>query len=158
MTAFRAALFTIVVPGFVTVVFPHYLLTHGRTPTFDIGAAKFSGIPVFLCGAGIYFWCVSDFVRRGRGTPAPIDPPKALVVSGLYQHVRNPMYVGILSILTGESIFFQSYKLLSYATLLWVMFQSFIIFYEEPMLKKKFGKHYEDYLNSAPRWIPKIKI
>ncbi len=87
-------------------------------------------------GAAIYFWCAWDFATAGQGTPAPIDPPKHLVVRGLYRFVRNPMYAGVLLLLAGESLAFQSLRILAYAAIVFAVVNLFVIFYEEPALKR----------------------
>jgi protein-S-isoprenylcysteine O-methyltransferase Ste14 len=87
--------------------------------------------------------------------PAPIDAPKRLVVRGLYRFVRNPMYVGVLTVLFSESIAFRSRRILAYAIVVFVFFNLMVMLYEEPALKRKFGKAYEEYLKSVPRWIPR---
>jgi protein-S-isoprenylcysteine O-methyltransferase Ste14 len=107
-----------------------------------------------LLGASIYLWCAWDFTFAGRGTPAPIDPPKELVVRGLYRYVRNPMYVGVVSILFGEALFFESRILFEYAVIVFIFFYLFVVLYEEPILMKKFGESYRNYCRVIPRWIP----
>ena len=107
-----------------------------------------------LLGASIYLWCAWDFTFAGRGTPAPIDPPKALVVRGLYRYMRNPMYVGVLSILVGEALFFESRTLFEYAAIVFIFFYLFVVLYEEPVLKQKFGEPYQRYRQTVPRWLP----
>jgi protein-S-isoprenylcysteine O-methyltransferase Ste14 len=81
-------------------------------------------------------------------------PAKTLVVRGLYRVVRNPMYVGVLLILIGESMGFSSLAIFQYTLVVWLMFHVFVIFYEEPALRKKFGAAYEEYRRSVSRWIP----
>ena len=81
-------------------------------------------------GAALYLWCAWAFVTAGQGTPAPVDPPKRLVATGLYRMVRNPMYVGIVLILLGESIVFASLTLLGYAVLVWLCCHLFVVLYE----------------------------
>lgn len=107
-------------------------------------------------GVGVYLWCAWDFVFTGRGTPAPIDPPKVLVATGLYRFVRNPMYIAVGLVLGGEAILFQSYNLVVYALLAWLACHLFVVFYEEPTLKKKYGAAYEAYCQAVPRWRPRI--
>ena len=111
-------------------------------------------MPIFTIGAGIYFWCLWDFAVTGRGTPAPIDAPKKLVVKGLYRYVRNPMYVGVLSLILAWATMYNSYELLKYAILMWVIFYMVVLIYEEPMLKRQFGESYERYRKSVRRWLP----
>jgi protein-S-isoprenylcysteine O-methyltransferase Ste14 len=107
-------------------------------------------------GVAVYFKCAWDFASTGKGTPAPIDPPKRLVARGLYRLVRNPMYVGVLITLVGEAWLFSSWALLAYAAIVITWQHLFVVFYEEPALKRKFGESYSDYLARTPRWIPRI--
>ncbi len=117
----KTLIFTIVVPGTVTLVVPRWILASRREADLPL-AGSFVGIPVLLFGAAIYLWCAWNFATAGRGTPAPIDPPKELVVRGLYRYVRNPMYLGISSILVGEALVFRARVLFEYAA---VVFRSF---------------------------------
>jgi len=155
MIALKTSLFTILVPGAATVLVPYLLLTSGfQLHPMEIGAWRILGLPPILLGALTYLWCAWDFTFTGRGTPAPIDPPKELVVKGLYRYVRNPMYVGITLILLGEAVLFESAVLFLYVGLLLVWFQLFIVYYEEPTLRRLFGASYESYCKSVSRWIP----
>ena len=155
MIALKTSLFTILVPGTATVLVPYLLLTAGfQLFPMEIGAWRILGLPPVLLGAVTYLWCAWDFTFTGRGTPAPIDPPKELVVKGLYRYVRNPMYVGITLILLGEALLFESAVLFLYVGLLLVWFQLFIVYYEEPTLRRLFGASYESYCKSVSRWIP----
>src|SRR5512133_2639828 len=103
MVLLKTIIFTFLVPGTVTVVFPYWLLATSSTPPVQLGILHYLGLVVIVIGLAIYLWCAWDFTFAGKGTPAPIDPPKELVVRGLYRYTRNPMYVGILSILLGEA-------------------------------------------------------
>jgi len=150
----RTIVFTLLVPATVTVVVPYYLLPGGD---FALGPARYLGIPLIAVGAALYLRCAWDFARVGLGTPAPIDPPRNLVAGGLYRHVRNPMYVGVLSILFGEVLFFQARRVLIFALFFALAVHLFILLYEEPTLRKKFGASYEEYCRAVPRWIPKLK-
>ena len=151
----RSLIFTVLVPGTVTVVVPYLLLPRGAG--LGIGPAGFFGAPLMALGMGCYFWCVWDFALRGGGTPAPIDAPNTLVVTGPYRYVRNPMYLGVESLVLGEAILFSSWSLLEYAGLLAVGFHLFVVLYEERTLRKKFGAAYEDYRKTVPRWIPRTR-
>ncbi len=151
MSILKTLVFTIVVPGTVTVVIPRYLLGVGAQAAVPFGLI---GILPIALGATCYLWCAWDFASVGQGTPAPIDPPKVLVARGPYRVVRNPMYVGVLLILLGESVLFASATLLGYALLAWVVVHLFVVFYEEPTLRRKFGTSYENYRKTVPRWIP----
>src|SRR5712692_1024057 len=155
MIALKTLLFTILVPGTVTVLVPYLLLTSGfQLFPVEIGALRILGLPPILLGAVTYLWCAWDFTFVGRGTPAPIDPPKELVVRGLYRYLRNPMYVGILSILLGEALLFASWRLFEYTAVAFSFFFLLVVLYEEPMLRQKFGESYRKYCKRVPRWIP----
>jgi protein-S-isoprenylcysteine O-methyltransferase Ste14 len=119
------------------------------------GIFHYLGALPILIGVMIYFWCAWDFTFAGRGTPAPIDPPKELVVRGLYLYVRNPMYVGIISILLGEALLFASKRLFAYTAVAFIFYFLIVVFYEEPVLRRKFGESYLEYCKHVPRWIPR---
>jgi len=104
MTALKTLIFTVIVPGAVTVYIPYLLLSSPPAP-LPVGMSRYFGLLPMLFGTAIYFRCAWDFAFAGKGTPAPIDPPKELVVRGLYRYARNPMYVGILTLLAGEAWF-----------------------------------------------------
>lgn len=156
-TWIKTVLFTLLLPGSVTVIIPYSLVRwEGSKTDLNLGIVRVLGLVPIVAGILFYVWTVSDFVRRGGGTPAPTDPPKSLVVDGLYRRVRNPMYVGAMFVLLGEVMMFEKFVLLAYATLVFVAFHLFIVGYEEPTLLKKFGKKYELYCSSVPRWIPRF--
>ncbi len=155
MVLLKTLIFTVVVPGTVTVLIPWHLLSSGREPVaLDLAWVRLAGIPVIALGVVIYLCCAWDFAMKGRGTPAPIDPPKALVASRLYRVVRNPMYVGVMSILVGEAVTFESVTLAVYAVAMWSLFHLFVVFHEEPRLRGRFGESHEEYCRAVPRWIP----
>jgi protein-S-isoprenylcysteine O-methyltransferase Ste14 len=148
----KVILFTVLVPGTIAVAIPYSLLRGDPVP--HPGPLELLGLPPLALGVFVYLWCAWDFASAGRGTPAPIDPPKMLVVRGLYRVVRNPMYIGVLLILIGESMVFSSLAIFQYTLVVWLMFHVFVIFYEEPALRKKFGAAYEEYRRTVSRWIP----
>jgi len=153
----RTLIFTILAPGSVTVLIPYWILRSRPGPDFEISALRLGGFLPIALGAVVYFACAWEFVRTGGGTPAPIDRPKALVARGLYRYTRNPMYVGVVSTLVGEAVLFQSRRLLAYALVVGLLFHAFVLLYEEPTLRQKFGPSYEEYLKAVPRWIPKFR-
>ncbi len=148
----KVVIFTVLVPGTIAVAIPYSLLTEEPMP--HTGPLGLLGLLPLTLGVAFYLWCAWDFASAGRGTPAPIDPPRMLVARGLYRVVRNPMYVGVLLILIGESIIFSSLAILQYALFVWLMFHLFVVFYEEPTLRKKFGATYDEYRKSVSRWVP----
>ncbi|MDY6916527.1 MAG: isoprenylcysteine carboxylmethyltransferase family protein [Chloroflexota bacterium] len=149
--------FTILAPGAVTALLPWLLLNSGLALSHQIGTARFIGALPLALGAVFYVWTAGDFVVSGHGTPAPVDPPRILVSRGLYRLVRNPMYVGVCLALAGECILFGSPVLLGYSLLVWLLFHLFVVYYEEPHLRKQFGTPYEEYCRLVPRWVPRWK-
>jgi protein-S-isoprenylcysteine O-methyltransferase Ste14 len=147
----KNVLFTAVVPGTVAVYVP-LLLSHDRTPA--TGLALVAALVVLALGAAVYFWCLWDFAVTGLGTPAPIDAPKKLVVRGLYRFTRNPMYVGVLTVIAGWALFFQAASLAIYALAVGICFHTFIVIYEEPHLAREFGAQYDEYRSRVARWLP----
>ncbi len=145
--------FTVVVPATVAVYLP-LLMTRGRTPDFGILAAI--GYVLMIAGGMVYLRCVWDFFAFGRGTPAPIDAPKKLVVRGLYRYTRNPMYVGVLTTILGWSALFRAVDLVVYGLITGTAFHLFVVVYEEPHLQRVFGASYNDYRARVGRWLPRV--
>lgn len=151
----KTLLFTALVPGSVAGIVP-WLIRGDSTPAAtgtEFGAA----VVVIALGVAVYlytaFW---SFAAIGGGTPAPIAPTKILVVQGLHRFVRNPMYIGVGLVVGGQAWLFHSLPLAAYLAFVIVAFHLFVLFYEEPTLRKQFGEEYDRYRASVPRWIPKI--
>ena len=158
MLLLRSIFFTFLLPGTVTLLIPYWLLSANATRiTSSNPAIRFLGIPLVVIGAVGLLWCVWEFFSEGRGTLAPIDPPKHLVVRGPYKYVRNPMYVSVVTILLGEALFFASKEILIEAAIFVVMTSLFVMLYEEPTLRRQFGESYERYLRAVGRWIPRFR-
>jgi protein-S-isoprenylcysteine O-methyltransferase Ste14 len=149
----KTAIFIVIVPGTVLVAVPCFLLQRQGHPFSSVWC--YAGLLPLGSGAGAALWCMWDFATVGQGTPAPVDPPRTLVTRGLYRWVRNPMYLGVTLVLAGETIVFKSRSLLEYACGAALLVHLFVVFYEEPTLKKKFGPSYQAYLGSVPRWLPR---
>jgi protein-S-isoprenylcysteine O-methyltransferase Ste14 len=154
MTALKSLLFLIVAPGMVAGYIPLVWLSSG--PRVEIGFFAYLAFPLWLVGSAILLWIFWNFLREGRGTPSPTDPPKELVAVGFYRYVRNPMYVGIIMMLIGYFLWFGYWSLLIYTGIVFVIIHLFVTLYEEPTLKRKFGASYETYMNHVPRWIPRL--
>lgn len=154
MLYLKSLFFTIIAPGTLTTLVP-YLILSSRTRLLPevLDGFNYGGTVMIAFGLLVYLWCVWEFISRGQGTPAPYDPPKFLVAQGLYQFSRNPMYVGVTSILFGEALFFKSLSLTFYASLVLLAFHLRIIYYEEPTLKQLFGEAFITYCQRVPRWI-----
>lgn len=149
----KNVLFTLFVPGTVAVYIPMLLAEDRNMPS---GPRSVLGVAVLGVGAAIYAWCVWNFAIVGRGTPLPIDAPKRLVVRGLYRYTRNPMYVGVLTVILGWSILFVTSALVVYGLLVAVGFHLLVVLYEEPHLGREFGREYERYRVQVGRWLPRI--
>ena len=151
-------LFTVLVPGTVAVYIPLQIVGN---PTQTINSYwrvwQIIALVPLSIGAAMYGWCLWDFAHRGRGTPAPIDAPKHLVVNGLYRYVRNPMYVGVLLLIAGWSLFFKSWPILFYGIAIAFFFHLFVLLVEEPMLRQRFGDSYLSYCVEVARWLPTVK-
>lgn len=155
MTALKSLLFLIAAPGMVAGYIPLALLRKG--PQVETGLFAYLAFPLWIIGGVILLWSFWNFLIEGRGTPAPLDPPKELVAVGFYRYVRNPMYVGVLVILIGHFLWSQNVWLIVYTVVAFLIVHLFVTLYEEPTLKRKFGAGYEEYLKKVPRWIPKFR-
>lgn len=150
----RTLLFTLLVPGTVLGLVPFAVINSGWGPRFDLGAAHWIGFALVLPGVAVIVWCFINFVRRGHGTPAPYDPPRRLVVVGLYRYMRNPQYLGVILVALGEAIWSGSVLLFGYAVFLAIGYHLFVRLYEEPTLRRTFGEEYARYCAKVSRWMP----
>jgi protein-S-isoprenylcysteine O-methyltransferase Ste14 len=114
------------------------------------------GAALILFGAAIVLDSFGRFALQGLGTPAPVLPTKHLVVTGLYRHVRNPMYVGVTAAIFGQGLLFGDQDTLAYSVLVWLAFHLFVYLYEEPTLRRTFGEEYETFCRNVRRWIPRV--
>ena len=153
-----SAVFLFVAPGTVAVYVPWRVCRWRFAPAL-LGFLPFRMIGVFMIAVGLAILLDSfaRFAIQGLGTPAPIAPPEHLVISGLYRYVRNPMYVAVLLLIFGQGLLFGNVYLLGYGTIVWLGFFAFVILYEEPALRRKFGAEYERYCSRVPRWLPRVK-
>ena len=151
----RSIFFTFLLPGTVTVLIPYWIMSNGVGISSEHEVLRYFGYPPLVIGAAGLLWCIWDFFSQGRGTLAPVDPPRHLVVRGLYGYVRNPMYVSVVMILIGEAVLFMSTRVLLEAGVFIVLASLFVVFYEEPILRRQFGESYERYVHNVGRWIPR---
>lgn len=149
----RALLAVLVLPGVFAGALPWLIASWDpwRREGFDAAAL------ILGTGIGIVILCVRDFLVVGGGTLAPWDPPRHLVVAGLYRHVRNPMYVGVLTILAGTALLSGSPMVAVYAAGVAIVFHVRAAFNEEPLLAARFGEAWTRYAQAVPRWIPRAK-
>lgn len=151
--AVRSLLFVILIPGTVAGYIPWRILqASGQLLVPKFSVTTILAACVAMMGLSILLRCVWDFFAVGRGTLAPFDAPKHLVVRGLYRFTRNPMYNGVLALLLGEAWLFHSTTLLEYAIIVFVIFHLMVIIYEEPALESQFGASYRAYRAAVPRW------
>jgi protein-S-isoprenylcysteine O-methyltransferase Ste14 len=161
VSAWRHALVIVLLPGTVTVLVPALILAGGDS---DVGwglDGALAALPAAAGGAligaglGLWAWSVLLFARIGKGTLAPWDPTRRLVVIGPYRYVRNPMITGVLVVLLGEAALFGSLALLVWTGVFFVMNAVWFTLGEEPGLVRRFGGEYEEYRRNVPRWIPR---
>ena len=114
------------------------------------------GIVLGVAGAALALSTIAFFIFEGRGTPAVFDPPKKFVPHGPYRLVRNPMYIGGVSTLAGWGLYARSVSMVLYAIVAFLLCHTFVVFAEEPGLRRRFGQEYVDYCKAVPRWIPRI--
>jgi protein-S-isoprenylcysteine O-methyltransferase Ste14 len=137
------------------------MISPGRSWSIDwqeLSAAQFVGLGLICLGAVISLSCLLAFGAYGRGTPAPFDPPRFLVKNWLYRHVRNPMYIGLGVLLIGEALLFPAQRrgILLMMLVLFLVVHLFVVLYEEPSLRRRFGAAYEEYCLHVPRWLPRL--
>jgi protein-S-isoprenylcysteine O-methyltransferase Ste14 len=147
-------------PFVVVVLVPRALLARDALKAAAPSAAllvsgRIAGALVFAAGFALFVWCVLLFARVGRGTLAPWDPTRRLVVVGPYRHVRNPMITAVGTMLAGETLFFHSARIGAWLLLFVAINHAFFLLIEEPGLLKRFGEEYERYRAAVPRWLPR---
>jgi protein-S-isoprenylcysteine O-methyltransferase Ste14 len=157
--AVKSVIFATLFVWLWTVGFPRWLQLPGATASWREQPLRMIGFLPITVGAIITLRCMWNFIFIGRGTPAPFDAPKKLVIRGFYRYVRNPMYVGIGLVLIGEAILLASFswKIVLYGTALFAIVNLFIMLYEEPTLARQFGEEYLIYRKNVPRWIPRLE-
>jgi len=142
--------------GFLLVFLPARVLSwSGIVRPANIGAAQIVGVVVGTAGALVALSCIATFIVIGRGTPAPFDPPRRLVIVGPYRFVRNPMYIGAALTLAGAALFYKSWALLWYCAAFALITHLLVVVYEEPALRATFGDAYLQYCRRVHRWRPK---
>jgi protein-S-isoprenylcysteine O-methyltransferase Ste14 len=156
LLALRSLLWTILLPGVVAGYVP-WRFFGIRDVAFDASdIAAWVGLAAIIAGALLLAACIIEFARSGRGTLSPVDPPDRLVVGGLYRYVRNPMYLSVTLIVLGEASLARSRALVLYWVVFFVAANVFVIGYEEPWLRSRFGQSYHDYAARVGRWIPRL--
>ena len=142
-------------PGAVIVYIPYRLLAPYSAPELTSWSpTQYAAVVFMAIGAAILLRSIWTFAYVGKGTLAPFDETKKLIVVGLYRYVRNPMYIGVIIILLAESWFFRSATLMKYTGICFVVANVLIIGYEENRLRNKYGDEFQRYCEHVGRWIP----
>lgn len=156
-SSFFSHLFSVLVlPGIVAGVIPYVLWKKESPHEFSLLIFLLGGL-FLIIGAILFGWTLYLFFIRGKGTLAPWDPPKHLVVTGPYRHVRNPMISGVLSLLIGQALVLPSLNIAAWAAIFFVVNTFYFRFSEEPGLEKRFGEEYRIYKQHVRRWVPRGK-
>jgi protein-S-isoprenylcysteine O-methyltransferase Ste14 len=152
----RAITYATLFIGIVLVYLPsRFVRWSGIVEPATTGAPQVAGMIMVTIGTALALWCVFTFVFIGKGTPAPFDPPKKLVIRGPYRFVRNPMYIGAGMTLAGAALFYESLSIFIYTGLFFLITHLFVVLYEEPTLRRTFGNDYAAYCRGVGRWMPK---
>jgi protein-S-isoprenylcysteine O-methyltransferase Ste14 len=151
----RAVVYASVFIGAVLVYLPAQTLARaGVERPRDLGLPQAAGGIAVFAGVALTLWCIASFVVFGRGTPAPFDPPRRLVIRGPYRYLRNPMYLGATLALSGAALFYEALALAAYAAGFVLVMHVLVVFYEEPVLAETFGVEYQEYRRRVGRWWP----
>jgi protein-S-isoprenylcysteine O-methyltransferase Ste14 len=153
----KVILLFLLVPGIADIAFPWLILSKTNALTMPVfGWMQVLGLLLICAGLAVVVWVCQAFVRFGKGTPAPFDPPRQFVRQGLYRWVRNPMYLGAAILVPlGEALFFCSWWMVLYLAVLFLILHLYIVLIEEKELERRFGRPYLKYKRSVPRWIPR---
>lgn len=156
----RHLLSVALLPFIVVVIVPRTLLARDALDGIvmsDVAVTlgRVAGAVVFAAGFALFTWCVLLFARVGRGTLAPWDPTRRLVIVGPYRHVRNPMITAVGTMLAGEMLFFHSARIGGWLLLFVAINHAYFLLLEEPGLDARFGEEYERYRLNVPRWLPR---
>ena len=148
----------VLAPGLVGGYVPWAISRWRVEPPF-LGSSltRWLGVALIVLGLPVLLDAFARFALQGRGTPAPVLPPERLVVFGFYRFVRNPMYVALVAIVVGQGLLLGDARLLLWAAALWLLFHVFVLLYEEPHLRQRFGADYGAYCAAVPRWVPRFR-
>ena len=144
----RALIAFLVLPGTIAFLVPLWLIRPQDRDHLDA-----AGWTLLAAGTTLLLWCVREFYVAGKGTLAPWSPPRHLVASGPYRVSRNPMYVGVLLILSSWAIGFRSTSLAAYAATVAAAFHLRVVFGEEPWLARTHGEQWDQYRARVRRWL-----
>jgi protein-S-isoprenylcysteine O-methyltransferase Ste14 len=150
--------FLVLAPGVVAGVVPWWISRWQiKSPLLGIPGVRVLGVALMILGAPMLLDSFARFAIQGLGTPAPIFPTQHLVVTGFYRYVRNPMYVGVTTVIAGQGLLFGNPRVLEYGALAWLASCLFVMGYEEPKLRETFGDEYREFCRNVPRWVPRLR-
>jgi len=153
--ALRSILWAALLPGLFAGFVPMRFFGLARVHVSLTNPVQLLALLAIGVGAALLVTCIWEFASSGRGTLSPVDPPRELVVRGLYRYVRNPMYLSVTMIVMGEVLLTGSRPLLVYWAIWFAAVNLFVIGYEEPTLRRRFGESYERYTRDVGRWLPR---
>lgn len=153
---FGSAVFFLAAPCVVAGLLPWLILDGYRLPLSMSLPYAVIGCILIAVAVLVLLHSFARFALEGVGTPAPVAPTEKLVVGGIYRHVRNPMYVAVLSIIAGQALLFASWAVVLYGVVMGIAMASFVHFYEEPTLVRRYGDEYETYRRAVPGWLPRL--
>jgi protein-S-isoprenylcysteine O-methyltransferase Ste14 len=152
-----SVIFLLIAPGTVVGLVPWWISGwRMRPPLLHFSPFRWIGVLLIVAGVAVLLDSFARFALQGLGTPAPVFPTRHLVVSGPYRYVRNPMYLAVVAVIVGQGLLFGDVRLVAYVVLPWLAAHLFVVFYEEPKLRRSFGAEYETYRANVPRWIPRL--
>jgi protein-S-isoprenylcysteine O-methyltransferase Ste14 len=151
-----SAVFLVVAPGVVAGLIPWWLTGWRMGAAYPV-PVRITGAVLTGVGAAALLGAFAQFAVQGRGTPAPPAPTEQLVVRGLYRYVRNPMYLAVLAVITGQAILLGRPVLLGYAAVIAAAFAAFVYGYEQPALAQRYGAQYQAYQQDVPGWWPRLR-
>ncbi len=153
-----SVIFLFVAPGTAAGLVPWWISRwRVQAPLLHFPLLRIVGALLIVAGIPVLLDSFARFALQGLGTPVPVFPTRHLVVSGLYRHVRNPIYVAVVSAILGQGLLFGNLHLLEYGVLVWLVFHLFVLAYEEPKLRATFGAEYEAFSAQVPRWVPRLR-
>ncbi len=153
-----SGLFLLLAPGIVAGVVPWWISRwHVQAPLLGIPVLRLVGGVLIIASICVLLDSFARFAIQGLGTPAPVFPPRHLVISALYRHVRNPIYLAVVAAILGQGLLFGSVPVLEYGVPVWLAFHVFVLVYEEPKLTATFGPEYEVFRTHVPRWLPHLR-
>jgi protein-S-isoprenylcysteine O-methyltransferase Ste14 len=155
LLALRSVFWAMLLPGVAAGYVPWRFFGLNRASVNVVHPAAISALAFIVVGIVLLAACILEFARTGRGTLSPLDPPRRLVIRGLYRYVRNPMYLSVTLIVLGEALLARSTGLIVYWAIWFAAVNLFVIGYEEPTLRHQFGASYDQYTSQVGRWIPK---